>query len=138
MQYKIPVQIENEDPILLWLSLRQLTIVMIWWSIWYSLFKAIAPSVWVEIAAIPSLFIAGIAFAIAKFKIAEMSFVKFILSFVQLKVNIENRHWLAWVDSYQPIDIWHVTQTQRQTQEKVSFEEKKEKINQLKEKINNL
>lgn len=29
MQYKIPVQVENEDPILLGLSLRQLTIVMI-------------------------------------------------------------------------------------------------------------
>ena len=29
MQYKIPVQIENEDPIFLGLSLRQLTIIMI-------------------------------------------------------------------------------------------------------------
>jgi hypothetical protein len=30
MQYKIPVQIENEDPIMLWLSLRQLMIIMVW------------------------------------------------------------------------------------------------------------
>jgi hypothetical protein len=31
MQYKIPVQIENEDPIVLWLSIRQLAIIFIWW-----------------------------------------------------------------------------------------------------------
>lgn len=29
MQYKIPVQVENEDPIFLGLSLRQLMIIMI-------------------------------------------------------------------------------------------------------------
>jgi len=29
MQYKIPVQIENEDPIFLGLSLRQLAIMML-------------------------------------------------------------------------------------------------------------
>jgi hypothetical protein len=30
MQYKIPIQIENEDTIVAGLSLRQLTIMMIW------------------------------------------------------------------------------------------------------------
>jgi len=29
MQYKIPVQIENEDPILLGLSLKQLAVLMV-------------------------------------------------------------------------------------------------------------
>ncbi len=41
MQYKIPVQIENEDPILLGLSLRQLTIIMISWAIAYQTFKSL-------------------------------------------------------------------------------------------------
>jgi len=59
MQYKIPVQIENEDPILLWLSLRQLTIVMIWFWIWYSVFKSLLP-IWTEVAAIPAIIIATI------------------------------------------------------------------------------
>lgn len=60
MQYKIPVQVENEDPILLGLSLRQLTIVMIGFGIAYSLFKSLEAKVGVEIAAIPSILIAVI------------------------------------------------------------------------------
>jgi hypothetical protein len=45
MQYKIPVQIENEDPIFLGLSLRQLTIIMIGFSGAYGIFQSLAPSV---------------------------------------------------------------------------------------------
>jgi hypothetical protein len=45
MQYKIPVQIENEDPIVLGLSLRQLAILMIGGGIAYSIFTGLAPSV---------------------------------------------------------------------------------------------
>ena len=54
MQYKIPVQIENEDPIFLWLSLRQLGIIMIGWWISYSIFGSLVNSVGFEIAIIPS------------------------------------------------------------------------------------
>jgi hypothetical protein len=43
MQYKIPVQIENEDPIFMGLSLRQLTILMIGFGIAYLLFQNISP-----------------------------------------------------------------------------------------------
>jgi len=44
MQYKIPVQIENEDPIFLGLSLRQLIIIMIAFSIAYGIFTGLAPN----------------------------------------------------------------------------------------------
>lgn len=73
MQYKIPVQIENEDPIFIGLSLRQLAIVIIWWGIWYNIFKALADTTWPEIVAIPAIIILIIAIAIAKFKVAWMT-----------------------------------------------------------------
>lgn len=45
MQYKIPIQIENEDPIVLGLSLRQLTIMMMWGGLAYTIFKSIEPQI---------------------------------------------------------------------------------------------
>ena len=54
MQYKIPVQIENEDPIFLGLSLRQLMIIMIGFGIAYLLFQNLAPQTGGEVALIPS------------------------------------------------------------------------------------
>ena len=138
MQYKIPVQIENEDPIFLGLSLRQLTILMIWSGIGYSIFQSLAPTLWAEIAAIPSLFVAGLSFAIAKFKIAEMSFVRFVLSFVRLKVNVETRKWIKWVDSFIPIDIGFLSSSQEKKEEKIDFKSKIDKINELEDQLNKL
>jgi len=106
MQYKIPVQIENEDPIFLWLGLKQLAIMVVWGWIWYNIFKALVDSLWPEVAAIPSVIVFVIAFAIAKFRIAWMTFLNFIYSFIRFKVNLEERKWIKWVDSFQAIDIW--------------------------------
>ena len=44
MQYKIPVQIENEDPIFLGLSLRQLMILMVGFSFAYLIFTSLEPN----------------------------------------------------------------------------------------------
>lgn len=138
MQYKIPVQIENEDPIVLWLSLRQLWIIMVWWWIAYSLFTSLAPSIWVEVAAIPSLFIFWIAVMIAIFKYSEMTFVPFILSFIRYKSNIEERKWIKWIDSFQPIDIWFITGNESKKETKIDFTDKIDKINELQDKINKI
>lgn len=138
MQYKIPVQIENEDPIFLWLSLRQLTIVMVWSWIWYSTFKSLAPNLWPEVAAIPSILIILLALIIAKFRIAEMTFIQFILAFIRSKVNYESRVWMKWVDSFQPIDIWFLTNNEQKTKEKIDFQSKIDKINKLEDKLNKI
>jgi len=138
MQYKIPVQIENEDPIVAWLSLRQLAIIMVWWSIAYSLFTSLAPALWSEIALIPSLAIAWITLMIALFKYSEMTFIPFILSFIRFKTNIEERKWQKWVDSYQPIDIWYLTSSQSKKEEKIDFTNKIDKINELEDKLNKI
>ncbi len=138
MQYKIPVQIENEDPIVLWLSLRQLAIIMIWWWIWYSLFTSLVVSMPVEIAALPSLFIAIIAIMIAIFKYSEMTFIPFILSFIRFKTNMEERKWIKWVDSFQPMDIGYITNTQLKKDDSINFSNKIEKIKELEERLNKI
>jgi len=138
MQYKIPVQIENEDPIILWLSLRQLAILMIWWAIAYSLFTSLVKSVSTEIAIIPSLIIWWLTLLIALFRYSEMTFIPFILSFIRFKSNIEERKWIKWVDSFQPIDIGYLTSSQLKKEEKIDFENKIDKINELKDKLNKI
>lgn len=57
MQYKIPLQIENEDTIVLGLSLRQLGIMMAFGGVAYSLFKFLEPQIG-NIALVPSGIIA--------------------------------------------------------------------------------
>lgn len=138
MQYKIPVQIENEDPILLWLSLRQLTILMIWWAIAYNIFKSLEPSVWKEVAFLPSWIIALIAVLIATFKQYEMTFIPFILSFIRYNVNISERVWQKWIDSFAPIDIWFVSKKSEKKKETIDMWSKMDQINNLEDKLNKI
>ena len=138
MQYKIPVQIENEDPIIFWLSLRQLTIMIIWWAIAYSVFKSLVSSVWAEVAAIPSIIIAWIAFMIAVFKHSEMTFVPFVLNILRYNTNGKERVWVKWVDSFQPIDIWFTTNLDEKKDDEIDFKDKLDKIKELDEKLNKI
>jgi hypothetical protein len=138
MQYKIPVQIENEDPIVLWLSLRQLVIIMIWWWMWYSLFTSLAPNIGADVAAIPALLIAAITIMIAIFKYSEMTFIPFVLSFIRFKTNLEERKWIKWVDDFQPIDIWYLTSVESKKEEKIDFTSKIDKIKELEDKLNKI
>lgn len=138
MQYKIPVQIENEDPIVLWLSLRQLAIIVAGWWISYSLFISIAQNAWPEIAAIPSIAIFLVAVLIAIFKYSEMTFIPFILAFVRFKTNLEERKWSKWVDSFQPLDIWFLSNIENKTDKKIDFTSKIDKIKELEDKINKI
>jgi hypothetical protein len=93
MQYKIPVQIENEDPIVLGLSLRQLAILMIGGGIAYSIFTGLAPSVGTEVAAFPAIIVAMLAFMIAVFKSSEMTFIPFVLTLIRFHTNEKERKW---------------------------------------------
>lgn len=138
MQYKIPVQIENEDPIFLWLSLRQLAIIMVGGWIAYSVFTSLAPSVWAEIALLPALIIAAIAIMVAIFKYSEMTFVPFILSFIRYKVNTAERKWDKWVDNFQPIDIGYVNAVDSKNEEKIDFTDKMDKIKELEDQLHKI
>jgi len=138
MQYKIPVQIENADPIFLWLSLKQLAIIMIWWGIWYSLFKWLAPSVWTQIAAIPRIAIWLMSLTIALFKISEMTFIPYILNMIRQSINSSPKIWVKWIDSLSPIDIWYVIKFAEKKDADFNMSEKEEKLKALEEKLNHI
>ncbi|EKE29788.1 MAG: hypothetical protein ACD_2C00097G0011 [uncultured bacterium (gcode 4)] len=108
MQYKIPVQIENEDKIFLNLSLRQIMILMIGFSVAYTLFKSLEKSVWWAIALFPTVIIGLITFIIAVFKHTEMTFVPFLLNLIRLQLNAWLRVWSKWVESYWRVEVWYV------------------------------
>lgn len=135
MQYKIPVQIENEDPIMLWLSLRQLMIIMIWFGIAYWIFKKLEANLWAQIALIPTIFIVIITLIIALFKNSEMTFVPFVLSFIRFKLNLSERKWKSWVDSYEPMDVWYLSEFEAKKQDSVDLNNKINKLREMEDKI---
>ncbi|MDD3302334.1 MAG: PrgI family protein [Candidatus Gracilibacteria bacterium] len=135
MQYKIPVQIENEDPIMLGLSLRQLMIIMVGFGIAYGLFKRLEVSLGGSVALLPSIFIIILTLVIALFKNSEMTFVPFVLSFIRYKVNLSERVWKSGVDSFNPIDIGYVFETDAERKDNLDIQEKKDKIKEMDEKL---
>lgn len=111
MQYKIPLQIENEDPIVLGLSLRQLTIMMIWAGLAYVVFKTLDPQIGSQAALIFAVPFALIGVVIALIRIAEMTFLPFVLNFFRLRLNSRERQWSMGCDSYPEIEIGYVMHT---------------------------
>lgn len=92
MQYKIPIQIENEDTIVLGLSLRQLGIMMVFGGIAYALFQFLE-SIIGGIALVPAIIVAGMGIGIALVRIAEMTFLPLTLNFLRMSLNGKARPW---------------------------------------------
>jgi len=138
MQYKIPVQIENEDPIFLGLSLRQLIILMIGWAIAYMIFKWLAPNVWTPIAAMPAIIIFVFTLVIVLFKHSEMTFIPFILNLIRYKTNSDPKIWAKWIDSFEPIEVWYILQEQKIKKSSIDTSKKQDKIKALKDKLNKI
>ncbi len=138
MQYKIPVQIENEDPIVLWLSLKQLVIIMIWWAIAYWIFNSLAPIAGWEIALIPTVIIIWITLLIALFKQYEMTFLPFMLALLRLNINIKERCWVQWIDSFSPLDIWIIVNNEKKEEVNMDFKSKMEQIQSLEDNISKI
>ncbi|MCH2188455.1 PrgI family protein [Candidatus Gracilibacteria bacterium] len=138
MQYKIPVQIENEDPIMLGLSLRQLTIIAVFGGVGYMIYNGLAPILPAEIAAAPGVILVLIGFLIAKFKHSGMTFVQFILAFARYKTNIADRQWSIGIDSFHPFDIGYVSSEEKNEKQDIDFQSKMEKIQELDEKIHHI
>jgi hypothetical protein len=134
MQYKIPVQIENEDPIMLGLSLRQLAIIMSFFWIARAIYNSLLKAFGNEVALIPAIMIAGMWVIIAVFKYSEMRFVTFVLTFIRYKVNIDTRRWMKWVDSFSALDIWYIMENKK-VENKVDFEDKLNKMRKLEDRL---
>lgn len=137
MQYKIPVHIENEDPIIFWLWLKQLSVIM--WGFWiaYWVYNSLE-AFWQDIATIPAVIIVLLWILIAVFKQYEMTFLPFLLSILRFNINFKERHWVKWVDNYSPLDFWNITMSQKTETEKIDIESKLEKIKNLENSLDKL
>lgn len=134
MQYKIPINIENEDPIVFGLSIRQLMIIAAWWWLWFASFRSLEWFVWSGIAWIPAIIFTWIAVIIAIFKYSEMTFMVFLLAWIRSFVNQKERYWQKWIDSFHALDIGYVIDIKNKVK-KVDFWNKVEKIKTLEEQL---
>jgi PrgI family protein len=137
MQYKIPIQIENEDTIVAWLSLRQLAIMMLWWWVAYGVFQKLSVSAWETVALIVALPIVALGIIIALVKVSEMTFLPTILSMIRLSLNAKSRSWSVGTDSYSDLEVWYVilpTQV-KENKENQSLESRMNADEQVSEKI---
>lgn len=81
MQYKIPIQIENEDTIVAGLSLRQLGIIAAWGGVGYTIFNIIEPQMGSKIATVFAAIPVIIFIIVALVRISEMTFLPALLNF---------------------------------------------------------
>ena len=140
MQYKIPIQIENEDTIVLGLSLRQLGIMMAFGGIAYALFQFLESRIG-GIALVPAIIVAGLGIGIALVRIAEMTFLPLTLNFLRMSLNGKARPWSQWTDSYTELEIGHISTSNEkivQTTSKASFTSSIANNEDFAEKLKNL
>ncbi len=137
MQYKIPVQIENEDPILLWLSIRQLIIIMFGWFLSYQLFQSVAKSAGAWIAIIPAVLVFALTLVVALFKYYEMTFLPFIVAWLRYLINTRERIWKNGIDSFQPIEIGYITVSKKE-KKTVEIEDKKEQLKKAEDSLDKI
>ncbi len=87
MQYKIPIQVENEDTIILGLSLRQMGIIIVGLILAFGFFNRFQATLPKTPLVIICILIAGGFFIVAKFRTHEMTFLPFILNLARYKIN---------------------------------------------------
>ncbi|MDD2565607.1 MAG: PrgI family protein [Candidatus Gracilibacteria bacterium] len=120
MQYKIPVQVENEDKIFLNLSIRQIVIIMLGGAIAYSIFNGLEKDYGGAVALFPAGIVVFITLVIALFKTSEMTFFPFMLNLLRLNLNSSIRVWSKGVDSFDKITIGYVAPPFNSTQDQLN------------------
>lgn len=110
MQYKIPIQIENEDTIIFDLSLRQLGIIIVGFVLAFGVFNKFQNTIPNTPLFIIAIIIVGIFFVVAKFRTHEMTFLPFILNLARYRINGngpngQGRVWMRGVDSYSAMQM---------------------------------
>ena len=125
MQYKIPIQIENEDVIVAGLSLRQIMIMMVWWGIGYGLFKYAEPRIGTELWLMIGAPFVLIGVVVALMKISEMTFLPATLNFFRLTLNSKLRMWSQGTDSFSDMEIGYITPSniQKEIKSNKSYDE---------------
>lgn len=134
MQYKIPINIENEDPIVFGLSIRQLSIIFAWLGLGYAIFNSLDPYLWKVLAWFPAVIVVVFFVFVALVKISEMTFMVLILNWIRAWANQKERYWQKWVDSFSALDVGYITNIKNKV-EKIEVWNKIEKIKSLDEQL---
>lgn len=108
MQYKIPIQIENEDVIVAGLSIRQLIIIMVWGGIGYAVFKSTETKLSPQIGLVLAAPFVLIGIVVALMRVAEMTFLPTALNFFRLSLNSTSRIWSQGTDGFSEVDVGYV------------------------------
>ena len=145
MQYKIPVQIENEDRIILGLSLRQLMIILAGGALAYGTFQKIAAATGQAgsdgtklVGGVIAFLIIAVAVGIAKFNHHEMTFLPFTLNWLRMWLNRGERYWGKGVDSYPALAIGYVAAARKKDGGKSGARAGHEIYSKVEDKLKNL
>ena len=68
---------------------------------------------------------------VALFKQYEMTFLPFILAILRFNINFKERSWESGVDSFSPLDIGIIVQSDSKKEDIVDMKTKAEKIQSL-------
>jgi hypothetical protein len=120
MQYKIPLQIENEDTIVAGLSLRQLGIMAIGFGIAYAIFSMLQEQVGAKVATVFAIFPALIWVIVALIRVSEMTFLPAVLNLARLHLNAKLREWSMGTDSFSDLEVGYVIPSWEKKETKAS------------------
>jgi hypothetical protein len=120
------------------LSLKQLAILMAGWALAYQVFTRLSAKMGTEVALVPTILIVAFTLVIVFFNKGGMTFLPFILSMIRFNVNLKERLYVQWIDSFQPIDIGFVAKDSNNSEKDVDFDSKIDKMKKLENKLEKL
>lgn len=134
MQYKIPQDVQRPDTIIGSITMIQLAILLIGGGLAYSSYLILAKSNEWFIAAIPAAIIGLMTLAVAFLKIADMTFTKFMLYFVEFNIKPKARYWKKndgefYYSILKPIDYNGKVKTE--SVEETTPDEKRKKLQEI-------
>ena len=93
LQYKIPRNVQLEDKIVAFLTMKQMIICGIGFGIAYIFYISLAKSYYVEVCGPPVFLIAGLTVAFAFVKIKQLSFAQWCLVMAEAMMLPHKRVW---------------------------------------------
>jgi len=129
MRFKVPQNVEREDRIIAFITLRQFIILVIGGGITYSLYINMSKVYYWEVWSIPVFLIGGLTLAIAFLSIKDLNFFDLILLLIERILIPRRRIWTGGADVFY-IDSKFIKKEESKIKEK-GTDRKVETKNQL-------
>ena len=129
LQFKIPQNVQREDQILSFLTMRQLIIIGVGGGICYMLFISLSKTFFIEVWGIIILFPMLLTIAVAFIKINGVSFTKYALLILEYQINPKKRVWnnkQTVINEINALMIHSSSKKQENTQKQIPNNENKE------------